>query len=122
MGVRSAVGWMVCAAYVVGVFVAGLLPTDELPMPRSMLSQDKLVHALVFAGLALLIWFATGRRRPLLSFVSAAALGGLLELAQLLVSYRSADWKDFVADGVGALIVMLVAVRAGRHGNGALAT
>jgi len=78
------------------------------------MATDKLLHALAFGGLALLLARAAHWRRPeaILSrklwfgALGASALGLLLELCQALTEYRSADPWDWIADTVGALLAI----------------
>src|SRR5690606_11269681 len=91
----------------------GLLPMPAVPLPQTWVPQDKLMHAAVFGGLVIVLYVAQPQRlEPLRAALLSTALGGALELAQALVPYRSAEWLDVVADGVGALLgaglVMLV--------------
>jgi len=76
------------------------------------ISFDKLAHALVFALLA--FWLTVGLRKqsiyrrhrifaPLLALVYSIAYGGAIEVTQeLLLADRYGDWKDLLADAVGA--------------------
>ncbi len=96
--------WWIWGAYASAVLLLGLVPMGPLPIPGTFVPQDKLVHAVVFAGMAGLSLFAFAhvRKRAVLAFTLTTAVGGLLELLQALVPYRSADWFDLLADGVGA--------------------
>ncbi|MET0793354.1 MAG: VanZ family protein [Polyangiaceae bacterium] len=98
--------------YGAGVFYTGLMRMPELP-EVGFVATDKLLHASVFGGLALLIAVALHGLRPAVSIpkklvlggLGSSALGLLLELCQSFVPYRSADGWDWVADSVGALLV-----------------
>lgn len=97
--------------YVAGVFYGGVIDVGPLPeLPA--LSADKVLHALAFLGLGLLIELALYElppvRRRILAVVLSAGAGGLLELVQATLPYRSADIWDFVADALGALTSALV--------------
>jgi VanZ family protein len=82
--------------------------------------SDKVVHIVLFGGLAALwAWsLRAWRGRALVVVAAAVALyGGLLELAQGLTTYRTADWNDFFADAIGcavagALVRLVAAVRS----------
>ena len=73
---------------------------------------DKLVHALVFGGLALLICRALRLQKPgwsqgavvILGVLTTVAYGCLDEGHQSFVSERRAELSDVMADGVGALL------------------
>jgi VanZ family protein len=80
------------------------LPTVDLPQ------ADKLVHAAVYAVLGVLILRILEPGRPsrlrplraLVAMVLATLYGVSDELHQLWTPYRSADWRDVVADALGA--------------------
>lgn len=89
---------------------------------------DKLVHCGFF--FVLVVFWCNGIIRKqntrLVSYKDAATVtiisilyGGLIELLQLTVfTWRSADWSDFFADGVGAcmgIFCVLITERAIHH-------
>jgi VanZ family protein len=97
--------------YVLAIFVVGSLPAAPA-VARDM--SDKLQHAVGFALLAWLWCRAFRALRPT-SSLSRLALGGLLvsvgvggalELWQALLSYRTCEFLDWVADAVGALVAV----------------
>jgi VanZ family protein len=98
-------------AYTGAVFYAGLIRLPALP-EVGFVATDKLLHALVFGGLALLFARALHWLRPASALgnkltggsVGSSFVGLLLELCQACVSYRSADVWDWVADTFGALL------------------
>lgn len=61
---------------------------------------DKTNHALAFAVLALLGLLAY-EGRTLRVLAALLAFGALIEVLQSLTGYRSAEWLDLLADGVG---------------------
>lgn len=81
------------------VIALTLSPTAYLPK-QAFTFWDKAQHALAFATLALLGALAYPRRIGLLVF-SLLAFGGAIELAQAATGWRSGDWADWLADGVG---------------------
>lgn len=101
------------AVYASAIFYGGLIRIGALPEVASVPS-DKLLHALAFGGLALLLaravqWFRPSvslRRKLLLGCAGSSLLGLLLELCQALTVYRSADPWDWLADTVGALLAI----------------
>lgn len=99
--------------YGLGIFYGGVIDIGPLPkIPH--IATDKLLHALAFAGLSVLALFAqtegSTRRRQLLAASVSIAVGGLLELVQTALPYRSGEWLDLVADAAGAILgVALVA-------------
>lgn len=93
--------------YAAAVFYGGVIDIGTLPeLPG--LSADKVLHALAFFGLALLVELAfyelAPARRRLLGVLLSAGAGGLLELVQAALPYRSAELWDFGADILGALL------------------
>jgi VanZ family protein len=104
-------------AYTVGVFYGGVIDIGALPeLPG--LSADKVLHGLAFAGLAGLIelffFELAPARRRVVAAVLSSALGGLLELIQAALPYRSAELWDFGADVFGALVAAGVSWFVGR--------
>jgi len=94
-------------AYVLAIFVVGSLPGAP-QVTRGV--SDKLQHALGFALLAWLWCRALGRLRlqrstawqALGGFLVSTGVGAALELWQGLLTYRTCEFLDWVADGVGA--------------------
>jgi VanZ family protein len=71
---------------------------------------DKLVHAALFALLAVTARWRFGRRAAVLAAV--VAYGGASELVQgLLLSTRTGDVLDLVADAAGAAVAWLLVAR-----------
>ena len=95
--------------YVAAVFYGGLSRMRALPEVGFM-PTDKLLHAATFAGLAFLLMRSARYALPrtaqhkqlLLGALGSSALGALLEVCQAFVPYRSADPLDWLADTVGA--------------------
>jgi VanZ family protein len=95
--------------YVLAVFTAGSLGAAHLPGPE-LVTSDKLLHALAFAGMQLVLLRALRFQFPAwsfgrqngLTFALASGLGALLELHQLALPHRSAEFLDWVADSMGA--------------------
>jgi VanZ family protein len=86
---------------------------------------DKAVHAVFFAVLALLIYRALFRgaafpwgRAAVLAMVITSIYGALDEYHQSFVPLRSPELADWVADTIGALLVLVgVAVRQRHRGS-----
>ncbi|HTV20812.1 MAG TPA: VanZ family protein [Polyangiaceae bacterium] len=99
--------------YVLAIFVVGSLPGAP-PVARDV--SDKLQHAVGFGLLAGLWCRALGRLRPQASvgrialggFLVSVGVGGVLELWQALLSYRTCEFLDWVADGAGAALAVAV--------------
>ena len=98
------------------VFYTGLIRIGALP-EVGFVATDKLLHALVFGGLVLLLaravhWLrpdTTLARKLWLGCFGSSFFGMLLEVCQAFTVYRSADLMDWVADSVGALLAVGVA-------------
>lgn len=107
-------------------FYFGTIP--DAPRAGEFDGQDKVVHALFFAVLAAAhAWFfrayAAGKveKRPVLrAFLTASAVGALLEVVQAFLPHRSAELLDFVADALGAAFGAWSFERAARFFNRAL--
>lgn len=103
------------ALYTFAIFYGGVTRPPSMGAP-AFFQQDKLLHAVAFGFMQLVMLRAVRyegqklgfRAQNLLAFGLACAIGGLLELAQLTTSYRSAELLDFVADAIGAGIVAAV--------------
>ena len=95
------------------VLAGALLPADWF-WPKGSDSpffiSDKWVHAVTFAVLAL--WFSGqyARRSYWRLIMGLVAFGVLIEMTQRMVSYRSAEWTDLLADLLGLAVGMAVAL------------
>ncbi|MEI8005585.1 MAG: VanZ family protein [Bacteroidota bacterium] len=105
-----------------GLFILVLLmmPGNDIPrvpMWIERLHPDKAVHLFIFAVFAFLL--VNGFRKPgspsfiikyalLLAMLISIFIGGTTELLQgWIIPLRTADWKDFYADGIGTLTVIV---------------
>lgn len=77
-------------------FAVGLFPAP----------YDKLAHSVYLAAFAVLLWFGTGGRWPVLLVLAASVIGGLDELHQSTLPGRVADVYDFLTDTVAAGLVI----------------
>lgn len=87
-----------------GLFIGGAQPVAVGLVPAPW---DKLVHAVVFAVLAMAMGFVSGLRgwrMLLLSFLGAVVVGALDEWHQMYLPGRSAGLDDLAADAVGAAL------------------
>jgi VanZ family protein len=104
---KRVLGASLCTAL---FFFVGSLPAGP---GGSQGSLDKLLHALGFGLLAGLWCSALAELRPRLGvllaagggFAASSAFGGLLELWQGRLGYRSCELLDWIADIVGAFAV-----------------
>lgn len=105
--------WLLAArigvvAWLLVVVWASLVPSQDVPGATAM--SDKAWHALAYAVLGALGTLALRPPRPVLVLVAAIAIGLALELAQAATGYRTFDLVDLLADALGALAGVLVAV------------
>jgi hypothetical protein len=69
--------------------------------------NDKLLHILAFAVLALLAAFAYPRTRLLTILAGLSLFGAMIELVQLIPALnREADWIDWAADTLATAAVL----------------
>ena len=85
------------------ILVAAVIFGSLLPSASAPLGNDKLTH--LCAYLALAIWFGGVYRPARYPWVVAGLLllGGGIELAQGMLSYRSMELKDMMANAVGVV-------------------
>ena len=103
------VRWALVALYAAGIIAVSSIPGDDLP-PLGM--GDKLMHALAFGGLAVLVCRALSLQNPTWSprrvvgigVLAAVVYGCFDEGYQTFVSERRSELSDVVADGIGALL------------------
>ncbi len=101
--------WFV-AGMIIATFITvmSLIPADDVP--RIGMS-DKVEHTIAY--LALGFWFAciVARYDWFWLFCCLLAFGGAIEIAQGMMHVgRQADWRDFVADGLGIIIGFAIAL------------
>ncbi len=78
---------------------------------------DKLVHFIMYCGVASALWFDYLRTHTnqmqkgyLIAFLFPILLGGVFELLQeYLTTYRGGEWLDFLANTLGVMGALLVA-------------
>jgi VanZ family protein len=87
-----------------GVLVAQLFSLSSLPFELNE-PFDKVFHVLAYGSLAMMLWIATGGRRPVLVVAGVMALGLVDEVRQAFIPTRSADLMDFLADALAACVV-----------------
>ena len=86
-----------------GAFWLALMPIE--PVIKLFSWQDKVEHALLFAGLAILGVAAWPQRVGLLA-AGLLAYGAAMEVAQSTTAYRVGDPLDWLADAVGLLVLL----------------
>ena len=106
---RILIRWALAILYAAGIFVVSSIPGNDLPQLKI---GDKLVHVLVFGGLAVLICRALRLQKPTWSRQAVVIFGVLATVAygcfdeghQSFVCERQAELSDVMVDGVGALL------------------
>lgn len=101
--------WLLTLVFLGLIAVATLTPLDHLPPPPG---NDKTHHLIGFAVVAL----PTALRMPAywwLLCLGFVAYGGMIELIQPSVN-RHAEWADFVANGCGVVLGMVLGVLLNR--------
>jgi len=95
------------------VLTAALLPSHWFwpPGSTSLIDNlDKWLHGITFTVLAL--WFSGqyARHSYWQLVIWLVAFGLVIEVAQRMVSYRTADWLDLAADVAGVAVGMTIAL------------
>lgn len=95
------------------VLVFALMPAIwfRLEMPGvDFMSADKWLHGLTFAFLT--VWFSGqyARQSYWRVAVGMLAFGGVIELCQRMLTYRSAESMDLLADSIGIAAGLIIAV------------
>lgn len=72
---------------------------------------DKLVHVGLFTSIGTLLWIALGAQRVVVVLAVAMLLGVLDESIQWFNPGRSAEWRDLLADAIGACLGVLLGRR-----------
>ena len=102
--------WQVAGILVlIGVLVAALSPA--LPdLPQAEVLTDKWLHGFTFAILT--VWFSGqyARRAYWRLAIGMLAFGGLIEVCQRMLVYRSAEALDLLADTIGIAAGLVIAL------------
>jgi VanZ family protein len=109
---------VVLVTYSAAIIYFGTRPAPVLSV-TSILSNDKLMHALAFGTVCVLAYRYLACLQPrqkttaivVLAVVYASVLGAALELIQSMVPCRSMEFADFVADVIGATLCGAIARR-----------
>lgn len=112
---RRILWWLPAVTWAFFIFFLSTLKAGTRPPPW-ILSNDKVVHAVLFGTLAALIYVAA-RRGQHWSVGAAAAVGAIAsalygatdEVHQLWTPSRVADVMDWVADAAGAALAVSLA-------------
>ncbi len=99
--------WLPVAAYMAAMYYGAAM--TQAPGPAAGLS-DTLLHMAAYAGLAVLTlratsggrWAGVTGRALVLAFTIATIHGMTVEIEQLFVPSRFAEWRDVGNDAIGA--------------------
>lgn len=91
------------ALLVLLLVVVSYLALTPKPLDGYESGLDKLGHFMAFAALAFSAYlsFPSSRGMRTALLLGLLAYGALIEVLQLLVPGRSAEWGDWLADGIG---------------------
>lgn len=106
--------WLPVALFMAGIYVGAGLP--QMPGPAGAI-PDTATHGAGYFILALLTlrataggrWAGVTARALLLAFLIAVAHGASVEIEQMFVPSRMAEWRDLANDAMGAGAGLLVA-------------
>lgn len=115
--------WVTTALVVLAILYLTLVPRPLPDAGVEIPGLDKVVHAMMFGGLAFVACIdeaqrrrgsfgQVARRKAWFIALLSAVFGGLVEIAQMAMGAgRSGDLLDFAADCAGAVVGMLLAAR-----------
>ncbi len=89
------------------IFTVSLLPGKTLP-PN--LIWDKAGHFIAYCGLAAICRFASNKRANWQLLIAVILFSFAIELLQQLIPNRSFEWFDLLANSLGAVAGVIVAV------------
>jgi VanZ family protein len=118
--IRQGVTVQVCWYWLPAVLYAGMIfymssqshPEEQLPSFVLKDISDKVLHAVEYAGLAVLCYRAfrwaagpsVARQALVLAIVTASIYGITDEVHQFFVPFRESSWLDWLADTAGAAV------------------
>jgi VanZ family protein len=114
--VRPAPPMRVAGAILFVLMVAWLFYASWIPagLPHILPPWDKLVHFGYYATLTVLLVVAFGGRGFLIAALVVICVGAADELYQSTVPQRDADWLDFAADALAAVVAALALAQTAR--------
>ncbi len=119
--VNTGLRWGANISYAVVLVVLAVIPPT--PQVTELAVPDWLAHATAYGIQAGLLFWAFNpllahHRALILGVLGASAFGIVTEGLQLLQPGRSVEFKDLVANTLGALLVCAIVAIAGRMGGG----
>lgn len=108
---QKTVQWV--AGMVAMAMCASLIRLGETSLAVGLIPSpwDKLAHAGTFGTIAFALWLAAGRRWLVACAAFAMALACYDEWRQLSLPGREADIQDLIANGIGVLLAVVLAIR-----------
>ena len=105
---RYARRWQ-AAGIAVLVLVLGFTLAPDVNLQGMAVASDKWLHGVTFAFLT--VWFSGqyGPRSYWRVALGMLAFGGFIELCQRMLSYRSAESLDLLADAIGIAVGLAIA-------------
>lgn len=110
--------WLLCGLYAVGMLGLSILPASALAeTPELLPHQDKVVHAMMYGGWAVLLgWVLQSKMRNRLAawmiviLLMATAYGAVMEILQgsWALIQRSCSWGDMLANLAGAILGIVI--------------
>ena len=106
---RRSFWWTLFGLYAMVVFILSVIPVPEKIQPK-IPSIDKIEHLVeyfFFGWLLMRAQFASGVGRTRAGWTAtfaAIGFGVMCELIQIWIPYRSAEFMDLVADGIGGVL------------------
>lgn len=89
------------------ILIFSLLPGSQLP---NDLPWDKAMHFVGYAGLAFLARYGSAKHPSWQLVIGCILFSIIIELLQLIVPNRSFEWMDILANSLGVLSGLLLAV------------
>ena len=109
--------YTLASAWTLAILAACILPSSGFPSP-GVAGLDKLIHVVLFTGFGALWVRALGPRRTGAVVAAGLAYAVFTELLQTWLPWeRSLEIGDMLADGLGVLLGVAAARRAGRFGR-----
>ena len=105
--------WLIAGVSLLLIVLVFALVPDIWPWGHGRGSEhfisDKVLHAATFAVLAL--WYTGQYAKGSYWWLALGLIGygGFIEVCQSMTTYRTAEWGDLVADGIGIVTGMAVA-------------
>lgn len=101
---RESIEKTVLVLCVIAILIFSLLPGHFTP--AYIVNHDKIAHMTAFFFLALMVCRTFGYRKVVRLFWLMTLFAFLIEISQLLFTYRGFSWEDLLFDALGVLIYL----------------